>query len=126
MTWYAAHIIMAIRTIEGGQGPIPVYENVFLIEASDRKEAVDKARKIGKEEALIDDKGTLNGKPAKWVFAGVRKIVSISNPYEHDPDQDRLRPIDGTEITYSKFEVADEVAIKRLAKSEEVEVVYIE
>jgi hypothetical protein len=117
---------MAIRTIEGGPGPIPVYENVFLIEASDRKEAVDKARKIGEEDVCSNDKLTLNEKPARWVFAGVRKIVSISNPWEYDPDQDKLRPINGTEITYSKFTVSDEKSLKLLVKCEEVEVDYVE
>jgi hypothetical protein len=124
MTWFAASIIIGIKPIEDLNGAILVHENIVLIEASDADEAIDKARKIGEAEASIDDDLTLNGLPARRIFAGVRKLINISNPPPYDMDQDR--PTDGTEITYSVYEVPNIEALKRLANGEETEVLYIE
>ena len=39
MTWYAAHIILAVRLKEQKQKRFPVWENVILIEAKTEAEA---------------------------------------------------------------------------------------
>lgn len=124
MTWFAASIIIGMKRVDDADGPILVHENVVLFEASNGEEAIHKARAAGEAEAAIDDDLRLDGEPAKRIFAGVRKVITISNPPPYDLDQDR--PTDGTEITYSVFEVSDDEALRRLASGEQTEVAYIE
>jgi hypothetical protein len=123
MGWFAASIIIGMKS-QNEIGPILVHENVVLLEADNSDEVFQKARKIGETEVAIDDGLTLNGMPAKRIFAGIRKIIKVSNPSPYDPEQDR--PSDGTEITYSVYEVPDDEALKNLANGEETKVLYIE
>jgi hypothetical protein len=124
MTWFAASIIIGIKRKNEADGPILVHENVVLFKASDGNEAIHRARLAGEAEAALDDDLTLSGAPAKMIFAGVRKVIKVSNPPPYDLDQDR--PTDGTEITYSVFEVSDCEALRSLANGEKTEVAYIE
>jgi hypothetical protein len=57
-------------------------------------------------------------RPAEWVFAGIRKILSVSH------NGNNLSHVD--ELTYSEFSVADEKALRDLAAGREVAVEYIE
>lgn len=106
------------------EGPILVHENVVLVEASSSEEALDKARKIGEMGATLDDGLTINGVPASRIFAGIRKVTTVSNPSPYNLDQDR--PTDGTEITYSVFEVADEQILTALGSGDAVTIRYVE
>jgi hypothetical protein len=124
MTWYAASIIQAIRPAAEGEKPIRVYESLYLIEAASEEEAFAESRKIGESESAKDDSLTLNGVAAKTVFVGVRKLISVSNPAPLRQKEDR--PVSGTELTYSCYEVADEEALKKLAEGERVIVDYVE
>ena len=124
MTWYAAHIIVSIRTIERQKGPILVYENVILVEASDGEQAWIKARAHAKASMVKDDSATLNGEPAAEALVGIRKIIEVSNRWPLSQSGDR--PLDGTEITYSQFEVKDERALSKLANGEETLIRYLE
>lgn len=123
MTWFAAHIVIGMKRRDG-IGPISVYENVVLVEALSPSEARQISINMGKAEAEIDDTLTIGGQPAVRIFAGTRKIVNVSNPDSVDLDQDR--PVSGTEITYSEFEVSDDAALQRFAHGETVEVRYLE
>lgn len=90
--WYAAHIVMAVKLLEGKQTEFKVWENIILISATSGDEAYEKAEiRARKDEG--GDGFTWGGIPAKWEFAGIRKIVRCV-----DPEQ---RPDDGTELTYS-------------------------
>jgi len=123
MTWYAAHIIIGMKRRDG-KGPISVHENVFLIEAETFDEAGRIASSEGEQQASLDDGLTVDGAPADYIFAGVRKIITVSNP---DPlDQTKDRPATGTEITYSEFEVPDEADLRRLGQGETLDIRYIE
>lgn len=124
MTWYAAHLVIGIMSSEKTAGPILVHENVVLVEAPSEADALGKAKTIGQTEAALQDGLTLNGAPAKRVFAGVRKLITVSNPETSNLDQDR--PSDGTEITYSIYEVSNEEALKKFAAGSEVAVKYVE
>ena len=123
MTWFAAHIVIGMKRIDD-VGPVSVYENVILIEAKDAKEAHLLAAKIGENEAQIDDGLTIDDSPAKKIFAGIRKIITVSNPDPYDLDQDQ--PTTGTEITYSEFEVPNEDALRCFANGETLDVRYLE
>lgn len=125
MTWYTASVLIAMKPTNYKSGPIEVYENMYLIEAPSSQGAQDKAKELGKEEASIADDGlTIDGVPAVREFVGVRKVVSVSNPPPLDLDADR--PTQGTEVTYSLFEVQDQDSLAKLAAGAAVEVRYLE
>lgn len=124
MTWYAVHTIVTIRPIKPHKGEIGGYENVVLIEANDEHEAANKARKYAKDSIPEDESLKVDGEPAVQSFIGIRKIVSVNNPWPLS--QEGERPVDGTEITYSKFSVKDERALSKLVNGEEVLIRYLE
>lgn len=124
MTWFAASIIISIRPIDASNGAIVAYENIVLVEANTSDEAFAKARKYGEAYATVDDGFTLDNKPTIKVFAGIRKLINISNPHPLDLDQDP--PTTGTEITYSLFELDDDDALAELIAGKEVSLRYVE
>lgn len=122
MPWFAASVIMHIRYKDGIQDKYPVWENVLLIDAPTSEEALQKAERAGRErEGDSDGSLTWEGRPAEWVYSGIRKLITVSNPnsVENIPD-------DGAEVSYSEFEVPNDVSLSRLVKGEEVTVLYVE
>ena len=63
---------------------------------------------------------TLNDKPADCIYAGIRKIISVS----HWDEDGKLNH--GDEITYSQFNVFNETDVKRLVDGDVVELEYVE
>src|SRR4051812_32647315 len=97
---------MAMTTLSGEASPQTVHENVYLVEATDPDAAYELANAIGVRDAeaqgpLHDDERQFRAE-----FAGVRKLISISN-FE-SASQDETPPVSGTELTYSFFEVKTE------------------
>lgn len=123
MTWFAASVIVAYRVVDNPTNPILVHENIYLVEGVDAIEALQKAEKYGHEEASVNDGLTLNDLPARAKFVGVRKLINISNPAPYNMDE--VPPSEGTEITYSEYEVCDEKTLEQLANGEEVIVRYL-
>ena len=120
MSWYAASAIMYVCFKDGRQDHYPVWENVVLIEAE--SDAVAEAR--AEERARADEgdsRGSFrwNDRPAEWVFAGIRKILSVSHQAGEALGH-------GDEVTYSEFTVADEQALRDLAAGREVSARYVE
>jgi hypothetical protein len=107
--WYAAHLVLYVRLKEATQRRLPVWENIVLIKARSEEEAFAKAEKRGRE-AAGDEDGTFRwgGKPAVWVYAGLRKLTLCDDPTE--------RPDDGTEISYTELEVESEQAVRKLVE----------
>jgi hypothetical protein len=126
MTWYAASIIVAFRTEQKDRSPILVHENVILIEASNDDEAMAKAKAAGEYQTQpgASENLRIDNRAAHLEFIGVRKLITVSNPSPLSQDKDR--PVDGTEVTYSEFELADEDALVRLSNGDEVTLRYIE
>lgn len=123
MTWYAAHIILFTKFLDGVQDSYPVRENVVLINAETPDKAYELADKKGEAEAITDSY-TYNGRPAIWVYAGTRKLVEC---IEHFDPQERLpggMEEHGTEVTYSSFVLADEAALHKLLANRDVAVLY--
>lgn len=117
--WYAAHTIMYMKLKEGTQAEYTVYENVILLEAESDDEAEEKAIRRGHDEEGDSDNTLRYGdRPATMVFAGVRKVVACVDP--------ESRPGDGTEITYSVFEVRTPQELSDLASGNEVHLSYKE
>jgi hypothetical protein len=119
MSWYAAHVIMAVRLIGQRQTRYPVWENIVLIEAGSEAEAFAKAEHIGRGEEG-DDGGTFRwgGQPATWVFRGIRKLTECVSAAD--------RPGDGTEVSYVEMELDSQEAVDLLAAGEPVAVSYNE
>jgi hypothetical protein len=105
--WYAAHLLMYVKRKNAPDGKIPVWENIVLIKADSEESAFAKAQERGKLDEGDDD-GTFRwgGQPARWVFAGVRKLTLCE-------DADK-RPGDGTEISYTEWEVKSARALANL------------
>ena len=119
MAWYAASAIMYVRFKDGRQDHYPIWENILLVEAPSDSVAEERAIERARlDEGDSDATFRWNGRPAEWVFAGVRKILSVSH------ESDTLG--DGDEITYSEFSVADEKALQDLSAGREVSLRYIE
>lgn len=116
--WFAAHIVMSLQLTSEEQHLFPVWENIVLIEAETRDEAGHKAKQIGETEQLVDDGSTLDGKPARWIYVGVRKIISCED--ENRP------PSHATEISYSEYLLDSLDEVNRLARGEPVELTYNE
>lgn len=117
MAWYAAHAIMYVKFKDGLQDKYPFWENIILIEAETDDEAFQKAEVRAREDEG-DSQGTFThgGRPASWVFAGIRRLVSCTDPLD--------QPADGTEITYLEMEVESEDCFTKLLKGEPVQVLY--
>jgi hypothetical protein len=115
MSWYAAHIIMAVKLKSRRQERFPVWENVVLIEAASDEEAFAKAEQIGRRNEGDDD-GTFRwgGHPARWVFAGVRKLTDCVLAGD--------RPGDGDEITFTELELPSQKAVDQLLAGQPVKV----
>ena len=124
MAWYAAHSIISIRPTRRSKGKVLVYENVILVEAKTDDEAREKAQKHAQAAIVEDQTLTIDGDPAISRFEGIRKLISVSNPWPLS--QDGERPVDGTEITYSKFLLKDEGALINLTEGKEVLIEYLE
>jgi hypothetical protein len=115
--WYAAHLILYVQFKNRPQRKFPVWENIVLIKAKTEEEAFAKAERRGKDDEGDDD-GTFKweGKPARWVFAGVRKLTLCEDPEK--------RPDDGTEVSYTEMEVDSEQAVAKLVGGQSVSVTY--
>ena len=112
---------MYVQFKDGVQEKYPVWENVFLLNASSSEEAAQKAERIGKyRESNSDSFFTWEGRTAEWRYAGMRKLITVSNSNSVDN-----LPDDEAEITYSEFEVADYESLKKLADGQDVTIQYI-
>ena len=120
MSWFAVHQIEYFKYLEGEQDVFPVYENVFLFEAETPNDAIKKAKRFFDEIDFDDKSLTLNGKPAKSIFAGIRKVVEVT----HWKEEGVLGSKD--ELTYNVFNVFDEKDIGKILNDEYVSVEYIE
>jgi hypothetical protein len=117
MSWYAAHLIMYVKLKERPQSKFTVWENIVLIQAASEEEAWNKAEERGRADEGDDD-GTLRwgGKPATWVFEGIRKLTACHS--------EQKRPGDGTEISFTEMQVESEQALHKLAEGLPVTVKY--
>jgi hypothetical protein len=123
MTWFTASVLIAIKPKSYAGGAFEVYENMYLLEAPTSSDAYQKAVLLGKEEESIDDNLKIDDLPAERSFIGIRKIITVSNPYPLDLDEDR--PISGTEVTYALYQVADDQIATKLANGEDVDLTYL-
>jgi hypothetical protein len=118
MNWYAVHAIMYMECLEGEQDSYDIYENIFLIHAADFDEAEAKGIRRAKEDessGSSEDGQTWNNRPARTVFAGLRKVLCMNGEEQ---------PGDGTELSYSLLTVLTKEDVRKLAADEPVDVTY--
>ena len=113
MSWFAAHIVMAVHFKNRRQKTWPVWENIVLLQAQTDEQAFLEAEQHGRSEEG-DDGGTMSwdGHPARWVFVGVRKVTNCIDGSK--------RPAHQTEITFSEFEFDSPQALERYVAGEAV------
>lgn len=120
MGWYAAHALVTFRT-EPKLEYIPVWENVFLVQASDFDEALARADALAREnysDAMLGDL-TWEGRPATREYLGIRKLLTIGSTLW---DRNAAPPGDLDEITHWYFSVDDEASLERLVAGRDVSV----
>lgn len=113
MKWFAAHIVMSVELKDARQDYYPVWENIVLVAASSEAEAFSRAEKRGLQEAGDDDGSfTWGGKPARWVYQGVRKLTEC--------DLMAKCPGDGDELSYNELEFPSLRAVEQFAAGKAV------
>ena len=119
MAWFAAHAVMYLKLKDEPQDNFLVWENVLLVQADTPDQAEERAVARAREDEG-DSNGTLTygDKPATWVFAGLRKVLSVAHR------ADSLRS--GDEVTYSEFLLQDLASIQKFARGDDLEVRYVE
>lgn len=105
------HVIVTIRFDDGLQDSYPGWENVYLIQATDRETAARKAEQVARQES---ERITCNDRPARLNVEGVRKIMDVLPP----------GLVDGNELTSNEIEVATEADLIALVKGDAVQVKY--
>jgi len=130
MAWYAAHIVSYVKFKDGIQDKYPLWENVVLIEAESGNIAHEEAVRIGMSDYDDTDDPeqesmTWDGRPAYWVFAGIRKLMEVTETARTiDRAEAGNRPIHGTEITYSEMQVDSEEDLLKFVEGNPVTVLY--
>jgi hypothetical protein len=121
MPWFSAHAILYVRLKDGAQRSFPVWENIYLVEASNPEAAVAAAEARAREdEGDSNGSFTWEGRPAEWVFAGIRKLIAVSHVAAV------AAPVHGAELSYSQFVVPSIEAVRKLADGQSVQVRYVE
>ena len=122
--WYCAHAIFYFKLkYKEEQDSYFIHENVYLVQANDADEAMEKSLEYAREEedSTKDDSLVLNGKePVCFIFAGIRKLSDEDAALISDEDT----PISGCELTYSELEVDTLEEVEKLANGEFVDVLY--
>ena len=120
--WYCAHAIFYFKLkYKEEQDSYFIHENVYLVQANDADEAMEKSLEYARdyEDSNEDDNLKLNNEPTCCIFAGIRKLITVSIPSR---DKDTL--LCGYELTYSELEVDTLEEVEKLANGEFVDVLY--
>ena len=127
MPWFAAHAIIYLKCLDGAQDSYVVWENVYLIEAADRNQADQRARERASQETQAHDDPALpkcqahttyGGRPARWEFAGIRKVVDVFHLSSEDV------PGHGDELTFNALAFTREADIRAFADAADLSVQY--
>jgi hypothetical protein len=123
MPWFVSHAILSLETIEEPRDSFMVWENLHLIEAPDPDRAWDLANERASRDATPEGEefqadgrasDTIDGRPARWRFVGIRKLVTVS----HEHEGDVLGP--GDELSYNEFEADSLDEVEAFAQGDAV------
>ena len=129
MAWFSAHCVSYVKFQDGEQDCYPIEENVVLIEADSPESAIEKAQALAKG-SYDGDEVEWDGRPAVYVFAGVRKVIECeeaaavaqdgTQPASNEKSPPAWRPGHGTELTYAYLEVENEEDLQSYLAGESV------
>jgi hypothetical protein len=123
MAWFVSHAILCHEPIEEPRDSFLIWENLQLIEASDSDLAWDLAEERAAQDATAQGdeflpdgspSSTINGRPARWRFVGIRKLIEVS----HEGEDGVLRP--GDELSWNEFLADTEAEVEAFARGDEV------
>jgi Domain of unknown function (DUF4288) len=122
---FCAHVIIWMKYKDENQNDYPIWENVYLVKAESEDEAWEKAERRGKEECENDDGLEVDGRPARWIYGGVRKLISVIEASFlecniHENCEDII------ELTWNEFTVPDKESLDKLISGDSVNVNYDE
>jgi|SRR5579864_2028101 len=134
MTWYAAHLILYYKVVEGEQDSFLCHENIVVLDADNEDLAYKEADRIGHFQAENSGDLQLVGeehapRQATAIFAGVRKLMLCQRvPPEVLMREEDAPPylLSGSEVTYSRLVVDNEQDVLALANGDAVTVLYEE
>lgn len=124
--WFAAHVLMVVKTKKRRQTRFPVFENILLVSAATAPEALETAKRFAQREAGVGGEVLLEGVPAQLTFGGIRKVVSCSATFEGSEDGYVHKVHNGMEASYLRFSVRGTAALERLIAGKSVTVTYEE
>jgi hypothetical protein len=119
--WFCAHGIMVLIYTDGPpQQEFTIWENVYLINADSEDEAASRAEAIGRMEQEAGETSATEeeGRPARWRFLGIRKVIACENADE--------QPVDSIEVTYSTFQVCSLGEAQQIAEGNSVALEYVD
>jgi hypothetical protein len=126
MAWYVAHGILVQEPIDEPRDNFLVWENLYLIEAGESEDPWPIAESRAALDATADEadynledgrpSSTIDGRPARWRFVGVRKIVVV----RHDSEDGILCP--GDELSFNEFVTNSAEEVEAFARGEAVSI----
>jgi len=128
MQWYAASVVVYTEVIdEPSQNTFLVHENVYLVQAVDDDDAWSKAEELGRQNAVPDQSLRMDGRPARDVFGGVRKVIEMAPNVWTGKNRSKVTELEhGVEATYNVFVVEGRERLTALIGGESVELSYRE
>lgn len=123
--WYSAHAIFVFEVVTGRQNTFTVIENILLVRANSPAAALKRALAVARRSQPNNPSLTVDGRPARQSFQGIRKIVECAADANDSISKDGLVSIlrVGTEATYLKYRVVGRSSLKRLLSGKETSVV---
>jgi len=122
--WFAAHAVYVFELIRGRQSTFTIVENVLLVRGRSAKAALAEATTVARREDSDDPSLTVDSKPARQRFLGIRKIVSCAaDPFDASSADGQVQTIrSGMEATYLTYRVVGRAALRRLLAGKEAAV----
>jgi hypothetical protein len=76
--WYICSVVLCEIHDEGSHGDVSlIWENSYLIQASNSEAAYQKAVQIGKQQQDLPGSHRCDGDKAHWEFVGIRDIIPV-------------------------------------------------
>lgn len=123
--WFCAHVIIWQQYKDGIQDDYGIWENIYLVKADTAEEAWQKAECKGIEITEHDDGLEINGRPARWVYGGVRKLITaIDSSFFECKIHEVMENI--IELTWNEYTVPDKQSLDKLIAGDSVNVNYEE
>jgi hypothetical protein len=122
--WYCAHALHYFEYRDQppqSQEEYYIWEHLYLIQADSADSAWIRAEQRALDDQQLEDESLrLNGRPANLRFASVQKIIECQGL-----DETSGMPIDGTELSYSKYLVSSKEEFQKWISDKSAQVLYV-